>query len=140
MAAKGIQFPWRWGRGTISTKLDVIWEMSDYTPKHPYTEALMSAIPDIDPDRQMTPVLLSGERPNPADPPPGYRFHTRCRYADETCRTTQPALREIESGHFVSCHYAETLELKGALVQSSGSDRAAPDNRRANEQSIGEPS
>ena len=111
-----------------------------YTPKHPYTEALMSAIPDIDPDRQMTPVLLSGERPNPADPPPGCRFHTRCRYADETCRTTQPALREIESGHFVSCHYAETLELKGALVQRSASDPAAPDNRRANEQSIGEPS
>ncbi len=100
-----------------------------YTPKHPYTEALMSAIPDIDPDQQMTPVLLSGERPNPADPPPGCRFHTRCRYADETCRTKVPALREIEPGHFVSCHYAETLELTGALTQHSGNSPAAPDNR-----------
>ena len=102
-----------------------------YTPRHPYTEALMSAIPDIDPDRQMTPVLLSGERPNPANPPSGCRFHTRCRYADQTCQTTQPALREIESGHFVSCHYAETLELKGALVQNSEDSPTAPDNQHA---------
>ena len=100
-----------------------------YTPKHPYTEALMSAIPDIDPDQKMTPVLLSGERPNPADPPSGCRFHTRCRYADETCRTTQPALRDIGSGHFVSCHYAETLELTGALEQNPGSNPAAPNNQ-----------
>jgi peptide/nickel transport system ATP-binding protein len=103
-----------------------------YTPRHPYTEALMSAIPDIDPDTQMTPVLLSGERPNPADPPSGCRFHTRCRYADQTCRTTQPALREIGSGHFVACHFAETLELTGALEQNPGKSPAAPDNRHAN--------
>ncbi len=102
-----------------------------YTPKHPYTEALMSAIPDIDPDQQMTPVLLTGERPNPADPPPGCRFHTRCRYAEETCRTTQPALRDIGSGHFVSCHFAETLELAGALEQNPGSSPAAPENSHA---------
>ncbi len=89
-----------------------------YKPRHPYTEALMSAIPDVDPDRQMTPVLLSGERPNPANPPAGCRFHTRCRYADQTCQTTQPPLRDIGSGHFVACHYAETLELKGALEQN----------------------
>jgi len=93
-----------------------------YTPRHPYTEALMSAIPDIDPDRQMTPVLLSGERPNPANPPSGCRFHTRCHYADQTCQTTQPPLRDIGSGHFVACHYAETLELKGALEQNPGSN------------------
>jgi oligopeptide/dipeptide ABC transporter ATP-binding protein len=91
-----------------------------YKPRHPYTEALMSAIPDVDPDRQMTPVLLSGERPNPANPPAGCRFHTRCRYADQTCQTTQPPLRDIGSGHFVACHYAETLELKGALEQNPG--------------------
>lgn len=102
-----------------------------YTPKHPYTEALMSAIPDIDPDQQMTPVLLTGERPNPADPPSGCRFHTRCRYADQKCQTTQPALRDIGSGHFVSCHYAETLELAGALEQSPGNTPAAPDYPRA---------
>jgi oligopeptide/dipeptide ABC transporter ATP-binding protein len=91
-----------------------------YKPRHPYTEALMSAIPDVDPDRQMTPVLLSGERPNPANPPAGCRFHTRCRYADQTCQTTQPPLRDIGSGHFVACHYAETLELKGALELNPG--------------------
>lgn len=102
-----------------------------YTPKHPYSEALMSAIPDIDPDQQMTPVLLTGERPNPANPPSGCRFHTRCRYADQTCRTTQPALREIGSGHFVSCHYADTLELDGALEQNPGSKPGVPDNQRA---------
>lgn len=102
-----------------------------YTPKHPYSEALMSAIPDIDPDQQMTPVLLTGERPNPADPPSGCRFHTRCRYAEQKCRTTQPALREIGSGHFVSCHYADTLELGGALEQNPGSSPAGPDDQRA---------
>ncbi len=102
-----------------------------YTPKHPYTEALMSSIPDADPSRQMDPVLLSGERPSPANPPPGCRFHTRCRYADQTCRTTVPEFREIEPGHFVSCHFAETLELRGALTQRSVTSPAAPDNRPA---------
>lgn len=111
-----------------------------YTPKHPYTEALMSAIPDADPNRPMSPVLLSGERPNPADPPPGCRFHTRCRYAEQTCRTTQPALHEIEPGHFVSCHFAETLELKGALTQHSGNSPTAPDSRGAKPQSTQGPS
>ena len=111
-----------------------------YTPKHPYTEALMSAIPDVDPDRQMTPVLLSGERPNPANPPSGCRFHTRCRYADPTCRTTPPALRDIGTGHFVSCHHAETLELKGALMQHSANSPTDPDSRRAKPQNAQGPS
>ena len=106
-----------------------------YTPKHPYTEALMSAIPDADPNRPMSPLLLSGERPNPANPPPGCRFHTRCRYADQTCRTTQPVLHEVEPGHFVSCHHAETLELKGALTQHSGNSPTDPDGGRAKPQS-----
>jgi peptide/nickel transport system ATP-binding protein len=86
-----------------------------YSPRHPYTEALMSAIPDIDPDRQMDPVLLTGERPNPADPPSGCRFHTRCRYAEESCRTKIPELREIKPGHFVSCDLSEKLKLAGAV-------------------------
>ena len=79
----------------------------------------------------MDPVLLSGERPSPANPPPGCRFHTRCRYADQTCRTTVPEFREIEPGHFVSCHFAETLELRGALTQRSVNSPAAADNRPA---------
>jgi len=86
-----------------------------YSPKHPYTEALMSAIPDIDPDRKMTPVLSSGELPNPANPPSGCRFHTRCRYVEQYCKEVQPKLREIVPGHFVACHRAESLTLQGAV-------------------------
>jgi peptide/nickel transport system ATP-binding protein len=86
-----------------------------YSPKHPYTEALMSAIPDIDPDRKMTPVLSSGERPNPANPPSGCRFHTRCRYVESYCKEAQPELSEIVEGHFVACHRAESLTLQGAI-------------------------
>jgi peptide/nickel transport system ATP-binding protein len=86
-----------------------------YAPKHPYTEALMSAIPEANPDAVMRPVLLSGERPNPAEPPAGCRFHTRCRYADEQCRVAMPPLKETAPGHLAACHYAERLDLKGAL-------------------------
>ncbi len=86
-----------------------------YSPKHPYTEALMSAIPDIDPDRKMKPVLSSGERPNPANPPSGCRFHTRCRYIEPYCKEAQPELSEIVPGHFVACHRAESLALQGAV-------------------------
>jgi peptide/nickel transport system ATP-binding protein len=86
-----------------------------YSPKHPYTEALMSAIPDIDPDRKMNPVLSSGERPNPANPPPGCRFHTRCRYAEQYCKEAQPDLGEIVPDHFVACHRAKSLTLQGAI-------------------------
>ncbi len=86
-----------------------------YAPKHPYTEALMSAIPEADPNQVMQPVLLTGERPSPANPPDGCRFHTRCRYATEVCRTSAPALQEDAEGHWVSCHHAKELTLKGAL-------------------------
>lgn len=86
-----------------------------YTPKHPYTEALMSAIPAADPDEVMRPTPLMGERPSPADPPAGCRFHTRCSYAKDNCRTDPPAMTEADPGHFVACHYAGELDLKGAL-------------------------
>jgi peptide/nickel transport system ATP-binding protein len=86
-----------------------------YTPKHPYTEALMSAIPAADPDEVMRPSLLKGERPSPVDPPAGCRFHTRCSYAQEKCRADPPGLTEFQPGHFVACHYADQLNLKGAL-------------------------
>ena len=90
-------------------------ERTFYSPKHPYTEALMSAIPDIDPDRKMDPVLSSGERPNPANPPSGCRFHTRCPYVEQYCKEAQPKLSEIVPGHFVACHRSESLSLKGAI-------------------------
>jgi len=85
-----------------------------YSPRHPYTEALMSAIPVADPERVMQPVLLTGERPDPANPPSGCRFHTRCRYADATCKALMPVLTELAPGHHVACHHAARLTLQGA--------------------------
>src|SRR5690606_33113459 len=58
-----------------------------YRPLHPYTEALMSAIPDLDPDKVMKPVILEGEIPSPANPPSGCHFHPRCPYAKDVCKT-----------------------------------------------------
>ncbi|MCP4716489.1 MAG: ATP-binding cassette domain-containing protein [Deltaproteobacteria bacterium] len=87
-----------------------------YTPGHPYTEALMSAIPPDDPESPMRPVFLKGEQPNPANPPSGCAFHPRCRYADaERCKTQAPRFREVTAGRFISCHHAENLSLKGAM-------------------------
>jgi peptide/nickel transport system ATP-binding protein len=91
-----------------------------YGPKHPYTEALMSAVPEPDPDAPRRPILLTGERPDPAHPPAGCRFHTRCPYATETCRTVMPPLRPLGDGHLAACHYADELKLRGALDLSTG--------------------
>jgi oligopeptide/dipeptide ABC transporter ATP-binding protein len=85
-----------------------------YAPRHPYTEALMSAIPEVNPELEMTPVRLKGEIPSPVNPPAGCRFHTRCLYVQDMCKTKIPQWREIEDGHFVACHFADTLTLKGA--------------------------
>ncbi len=95
-----------------------------YAPRHPYTEALMSAIPVADPDRVLRPQLLPGERPDPANPPSGCRFHTRCPHADATCRREMPALVERAAGHFVACHHADRLTLRGAAVDPAA---AAPE-------------
>ena len=84
-----------------------------YNPMHPYTEALMSAIPAADPDDVMRPLLLSGEIPSPANPPSGCYFHPRCRYAEELCKTTTPEWKEYRPGHFAACHFADTLTLRG---------------------------
>jgi peptide/nickel transport system ATP-binding protein len=82
-------------------------------PLHPYTEALMAAIPVADPTQVMQPVFMAGEIPNPANPPAGCHLHPRCRYVAEVCRTESPAWRELTSGHFVACHRAEELHLAG---------------------------
>jgi peptide/nickel transport system ATP-binding protein len=87
-----------------------------FTPRHPYTEALMSSVPEPDPNARIQPVPLQGERPDPANPPTGCRFRTRCRYATELCATTPPPPVEIEPNHFSACHYAAELPLKGALA------------------------
>ena len=87
-----------------------------FTPRHPYTEALMSSVPEPDPTAHLEPMLLQGERPDPAHPPSGCRFRTRCRYATDLCATTPPPLVETEANHFAACHYAKELSLKGALA------------------------
>lgn len=86
-----------------------------FNPKHPYTEALMSAVPEPDPDAALRPILLEGERPDPANPPSGCRFRTRCRYATDLCAQVSPPLRETVKGHLAACHYSESLALQGAL-------------------------
>lgn len=80
-----------------------------FNPRHPYTEALLSAVPVVDPSREFNPFKLSGEIPNPADPPSGCRFHTRCPHADGRCKAEMPDWREIDGEHFVACHHAERL-------------------------------
>lgn len=74
---------------------------------HPYTEALLSAIPQVDPEAKTERIHLEGEVPNPSDPPSGCHFHTRCPKACDKCRTEVPELKEIEAGHFVACHLYE---------------------------------
>ena len=76
---------------------------------HPYTEALLSAIPQVDQDAQTERIHLEGEVPSPSNPPSGCHFHTRCPRCMERCSREAPALREIQPGHFVACHlYDET--------------------------------
>jgi peptide/nickel transport system ATP-binding protein len=87
-----------------------------YAPKHPYTEALMSAIPEVNPDKEMVLVHLEGEIPSPVNMPSGCRFHTRCSYIQELCKTDVPQWKEIEKEHFVACHFADTLTLKGVVI------------------------
>lgn len=73
-------------------------------PQHPYSQALISAIPKPDPDSKKERIILSGDVPSPINPPSGCRFHTRCRYCSDRCKTDEPVLRETSTGHFVACH------------------------------------
>lgn len=82
-------------------------------PLHPYTEALISAVPKPDPQARRQRILLAGDVANSANPPSGCYFHPRCRYAQEICKTDEPAMREILPQHFVTCHFAEELTLRG---------------------------
>lgn len=77
------------------------------SPKHPYTQALLSAIPIPDPDHKKERIVLEGDVPSSLEPPPGCAFHTRCSYCQDICREVRPEWREIEKGHYVACHLAK---------------------------------
>ena len=76
-------------------------------PQHPYTEALLSAVPVPDPKAKRKRIILSGDVPSPINPPSGCRFHTRCPYAFDRCKVEEPAMREVRPGHHVACHLRE---------------------------------
>jgi peptide/nickel transport system ATP-binding protein len=84
-------------------------------PQHPYTEALLSAVPKPDPRMRGEPIVLPGDVADPANPPSGCYFHPRCRYQIDRCAIEEPELRSIGTDHFVSCHRAEELQLLGVL-------------------------
>ncbi len=83
------------------------------SPKHPYTESLLSAVPKPDPRLRAQRIVLEGEVADPAHPPSGCHFHPRCPYAVPLCRTEPPTLEAIAPGHFVRCHRARELSLRG---------------------------
>ena len=74
------------------------------SPQHPYTEALLSAVPVPDPNAKPKRIILQGDVPSPITPPPGCHFHTRCPYAEPRCRVETPPLLEVRPGHFAACH------------------------------------
>ncbi len=100
-------------------------------PRHPYTVALLSAVPDPDPRVRKNPIVLRGDVPSPAAPPSGCRFHTRCWLREqlgnpENCVTQEPALREFSTGHRVACHWAEQLpQTLAAIPRTPGIGRLA---------------
>ncbi len=84
-------------------------------PRHPYTEALLSAVPRTDPQRKTRRIVLEGEVADPSNPPAGCPFHPRCRYVDGVCSTKRPLLRQAGEvqGHLVACHFDSSLTLRG---------------------------
>jgi peptide/nickel transport system ATP-binding protein len=97
------------------------------TPKHPYTEALLAAIPVASYGARPARTMVEGDPPNPISPPPGCRFHPRCPYATELCRTERPALADLGGGRSVACHHAHSLALQGLEDVAQARTEAAQD-------------
>jgi oligopeptide transport system ATP-binding protein len=104
-------------------------------PLHPYTRALLSAIPVPDPvlEKRRTRIILTGDVPSPVNPPTGCRFNPRCPYAEDNCKTDEPPLAEVRAGHFVACHYWDEIERgskrvtnQTEIVRDESSGQALP--------------
>ncbi|MBO9541664.1 dipeptide ABC transporter ATP-binding protein [bacterium] len=80
-------------------------------PKHPYTQALLSAVPMPDPTVRKERIILQGDIPSPVNPPSGCRFHTRCPFAKDICKTADPAFNDVGGEHFVACHLVNELPM-----------------------------
>jgi peptide/nickel transport system ATP-binding protein len=93
-------------------------------PKHPYTEALLAAVPKPDPRLRSQRTVLPGEVADPANPPSGCYFHPRCRYAVDLCRSQAPSLQELAPGQFAACHRAHELQLAGVASVAGAPARA----------------
>jgi len=92
------------------------------TPRHPYTRALLAAVPVPDPTLRRERILLAGEVPSPLAPPPGCRFHTRCVFAQERCRREEPALTADAAGHATACHFWPELPAPAPLPEAGAAD------------------
>jgi peptide/nickel transport system ATP-binding protein len=89
-------------------------------PKHPYTEALLSAVPVPEPGAARERIILTGDVPSPINPPKGCRFHTRCPYAFDRCRQDEPILRQTEEGHWAACHLHDRPAAENPLAGARG--------------------
>ena len=95
-------------------------------PLHPYTEALLSAVPMPDPEAKRQRIILQGDVPSPINTPSGCRFHTRCPYAEPRCKVEEPMMREVKPGHHVACHLRDVDTAVFAAARASNGAAAEP--------------